>query len=88
MFSRFRVVGRSMEPSFREGDFVIIRKFGRPRIGDVVIINYQGRQMLKRVSSITNEKYFLRGDKQVDGRIFSIKRDAIVGKVLLHIKKP
>lgn len=87
MLSRFRVTGRSMEPSFREGDFVIIRRFGRPRIGGVVVVDYNGRQMLKRVSGISGEKYFLRGDNQVDGKLFTVKRGAIVGKVMLHIRK-
>ena len=88
MFSRFRVKGRSMEPSFHEGDFVIVRKFGEPRVGDVVVAEYKGRQVLKRISDIANDKYFLRGDNQVDGKVFSVKREAIIGKVFLHIRKP
>ena len=88
MISRFRVAGRSMEPSFHDGDYVIIRKFGTPRIGDVVVVNYGGRQMLKRIAGINGDKYFVRGDNQIDGKMFSVKRDAIVGKVLFHIRKP
>ena len=87
MIRRFRITGSSMEPSFREGDFVIVRRFGRPCVGDVVIINYQGRQMLKRVSGIDGERYFLRGDNQVDGKIFAVKKDAIIGKVFFHVRK-
>ncbi len=87
MLSRLIVKGHSMEPLFREGDFVIVRRFGKPGIGDVVVIEYNGRQMLKRVSAISNEKYFLRGDNQVDGKVFAVKKNAITGKVLFHIRK-
>jgi len=87
LLSRFYVKGKSMEPSFCEGDFVIIRKFGKPRIGDVVVVDRNGKHMLKRVSGLGGDKYFLRGDNQIDGKVFTAKRNAIIGKVLFHIKK-
>lgn len=87
MFSRFIVKGKSMEPSFREGDFVIVRKFGKPRIGDGVVIEYKDRKMLKRVSGINGDRYFVHGDNQVDGKIFAVKRDSIIGKVFFHVRK-
>ena len=85
--SRFRVKGRSMEPGFHEGDFVVVSRLSKPRIGDAVVIDYHGKQMLKRISGIDGEKYFVRGDNQVDGRVFAVKRSAVVGKVWLHVRK-
>ena len=87
MFSRFRVVGRSMEPSFREGDYVIIQNLTSPKTGDVVVVNYTGKRMIKRVTKLENKKYITRGDNQLDGKIFAVSRKEVVGKVFFHARK-
>jgi len=87
MLSRFRVIGHSMEPHFYAGDYLIIRKFGKPRVGDVVAIDYNDKKMLKRVLKIDSGKYFLRGDNQHDKKIYVVSRKQIIGKLLWHIRK-
>ena len=87
MLSRFRVTGHSMEPHFREGDYIIIRKFGKPRVGDVVVIDYNGKKMLKRILEIEGNNYFLRGDNRHNGKTYIAKRKQIIGKLLWHIRR-
>ena len=86
MLSRFRVIGHSMEPSFQKGDYVITRNFGKPRVGDVVVVNYKNKKMLKRVLKIENGKYFVRGDRHPE-KTYVVSRKQIVGKLLWHIRK-
>ncbi len=87
MLARFRVTGHSMEPHFHEGDYIIVRKFGTPRVGDVVVVDYSGRKMLKRVLEIENNRYVLRGDNQHDSKNYAVSRKQIIGKLLWHIRR-
>lgn len=56
-----RVVGRSMEPSLYDGRFVLARK-KPPRVGDVVVALQNGREVVKRISSVQDDHYILLGD--------------------------
>ena len=55
----FRVKGRSMEPAFREGDFLFVwGGYEGLRRGDVVVFSHpsvEGRMMLKRVLGLPGE---------------------------------
>lgn len=90
MFSRFLVLGESMYPTFKEGDYIISRPyfFGTPRVGDVVIISHDGKNLIKRIEKISGDRYFVTGDNfssSTDSRVFGpITRDEIVGKVWIH----
>ena len=91
---RFVVSGRSMEPNFHNGDklFVstIFHKFIKPHRGDSVVVKdpRDGRLVLKRIESVENDKYLVRGDSSAsstDSRTFgSIPQSAIVGKVIFR----
>ena len=87
MLARFRVTGHSMEPHFHDGDYIIIRKFGKIRVSDIVVIEYNKMKMLKRVVEISNGKYFLRGDNQHDSKSYVVSRRQIIGKLLWHIRR-
>ena len=99
---RFEVQGRSMEPFYRDGDYVIVlTETGVLSVGDTVVINKDGRNMLKRIAALPGEKagsgtlgsaeYFVRSDNPTgtDSRQFGpVKKDEITGKVIWHIRKP
>lgn len=84
-----RVVGKSMLPSFKEGNVLLF--FGRKKYktGDVVLANIKGRDIIKRVYSISNGQYDLRGDNtdaSTDSRNFGlVSRDNILGKVIIKL---
>lgn len=57
-----------MEPTFRDGDFVLasdlIYKFSRPKKGQIVVVFHpvNGIQIIKRIIDVKNDSYFLEGD--------------------------
>ena len=90
MFTRFRVKGKSMEPNFREGDFVLVNRlayfFRKPKIGDAVIVRHSGMLMLKRIRKVNGGTIYLAGDSERGSKL-AISKSAVVGKVMFRIKK-
>lgn len=90
--SRFKIYGHSMEPTFHEGENVIISNilyiFIDPKIGDVIVFQDKktSKYIIKRIIKIQNRKYFVKGDNIKDNKIFSpISKEKIVGKVIYKI---
>lgn len=82
---RFVVRGQSMEPTFREGQTLLVSSipylFRQPGIGDIVVVKdpRDGRLLLKRIVTFVpsrirpREEYFVSGDNpsaSTDSRIF------------------
>jgi signal peptidase I len=73
----FRVEGMSMEPSFHDGQFLLINKFayriGEPERGDVVVFHYPrdpSRDFIKRVIGLPGEVVEIQeGQIYVDGEV-------------------
>ncbi|MBI4019127.1 MAG: S24/S26 family peptidase [Candidatus Aenigmarchaeota archaeon] len=98
---RFAVQGRSMEPFYRDGDYVVVlTKTAALSVGDTVVINKGGQSMLKRIAAapgqntvpglIKDGEYFVLSDNPIgtDSRQFGpVKRDEITGKVIWHVRK-
>ena len=93
-FSRYKVVGHSMEPTFREGRVVWVSNWsylvGKPKVGDVVVAKHSaGRILLKRIIEVSQKGVVVVGDNQgdsLDSRTFGeIKFNQIVGKVLIKV---
>ena len=95
----FKIEDRSMEPTFKSGDYVIVNKlayiFGIPSKGDVIVFNQpkeKNRFLIKRIALVNNsDEYFVIGDNKnfsQDSRHFgSIKKNLIIGKVWIHTKR-
>jgi|SRR3990170_1151410 len=89
--SRFTVSGRSMLPTLKPGQDVLVFNwayvFSRPKVGDIVVIKKNGADIVKRIGQITSDRnIFVQGDntnESTDSRSFGqIKRSEIVGKVI------
>lgn len=88
--SRFTVFGNSMYPTLRKGQDILSFNWAylgkKPKIGEVIVIKYQGIEIVKRVKEVKEEKVFVVGDNQdksTDSRHFgSISKDQIIGKVI------
>lgn len=60
-----RVVGHSMEPILLPGCIVVGIKSTKYCIGDIVVVNISGREVIKRITGIKANKYYLKGDNKL-----------------------
>ena len=89
---RVAVTGASMEPTVREGDWLLVRRLrGTPKVGEVVVAvdpREPQRLLVKRVSAIAGDRVTLAGDqpdRSTDSRHFgALPRSAIVGRPVLR----
>lgn len=98
MFRFYRVTGESLEPLYREGDFVLVCKipslFGGVQVGDVVVLRHVGYGILiKIVAEILerDEAFMVAGlhPESTDSRQFgAVGRKEILGKVIWHVRRP
>lgn len=73
-----------------ENDAVLVSKFsyifGEPQIGDIVVLKFKKRYIIKRIAKKEQNKYFVLGDnleESIDSRKFGwISKKDIVGKVI------
>jgi signal peptidase I len=97
MIQFLKISGRSLEPDFQDGDYVLVSKIPlivRPaRRGDVVAFRKPPYGMLiKRVEYLTpGGELFVLGNHvaSVDSLQFGpIRKQDVLGKVIGHVKKP
>ena len=96
--SRFRVEDRSMEPTLRAGDYILVNRWAyrrrEPAPGDIVVLKdpeAPDRCLVKRVlSGAPASGYFVEGDnaeQSRDSRHFGpVQRQLIVGKVRVRAR--
>ncbi|HEY8806708.1 MAG TPA: nickel-type superoxide dismutase maturation protease [Candidatus Limnocylindria bacterium] len=87
---RVAVAGRSMEPTFQDGDWLLVRQLRRPpRPGELVVATdprEPERLLVKRVSAVAGDQVIVRGDhpdpaESTDSRQFgAIPGSAVVGR--------
>ena len=88
---RFTVNGDSMFPTLKEGqDVLSLNWFFKPKVGDIIVLKYGGKEMVKRVEKIDDQEVFVVGDNEAestDSRDFgTVNMDKIVGKVVYQGK--
>lgn len=87
MFIR-RISGQSMFPTLKTGQIVIgWRKV--PAVGDIVLARQVGREVVKRVDAIKNDKLYLVGDNRSeshDSRHYgSVEFRDIIGSIMIKL---
>ncbi len=97
LFKILKVSGRSLEPDFQDGDFVVVSKipfaFRSARRGDVVAFRMPPYgTLIKRVEYLTPAgELFVLGNHpaSVDSIQFGpVRQQDVLGKVIRHIQKP
>lgn len=88
-FQRFTVHGNSMLPKLKAGQDVLVWCwFYTPKVGDIVVIKVNGKEMIKRVQKTDDRRIFVVGDNEkesTDSRKFGpINRKQIIGKVIWY----
>lgn len=82
-----RVVGISMLPTLEEGQLIVALKPLRGvGLHDIVIINHDGREKIKRVTDVSVDRLYVRGDNprhSTDSRHFGwIHKSNVKGRVV------
>jgi signal peptidase I len=98
MLKFLKVMGNSLTPLYREGDFVLVTKFpyllNKLKPGDVVAFKHPiYGTMIKMIDQVSQdgEKLFVTGTQpdSVDSRQFgTIERNTLIGVLFWHIKNP
>jgi phage repressor protein C with HTH and peptisase S24 domain len=94
MFKFIRVASRSLEPEYREGDYVtvITYPFFRLKRGDTIVFHHpEYGIMIKKVDRLDSDKIYAVGTHKdsIDSRRFGpINPIDVIGKVIWQIKKP
>ncbi len=85
------VAGRSMEPTLHAGDWVLARRDGAGRVGDVVVVEHPHRPgllIVKRIARIDEHGFWVVGDCQqqsTDSRSFGPVA-SVVGRVVWRVR--
>ena len=80
-----------MEPTLSAGDWILARRGGPARVGDVVVLEHPGRPgmlVVKRVVRIDPEGYWVVGDSpgaSTDSRHFGAVPE-VVGRVVWRVR--
>lgn len=92
--SRFTVNGNSMVPTLQQGQDVLSFNWAylskKPKVGDIVVIKFKGKEIIKRVHKLSDREVVVQGDnmdESTDSRDFgAVEMDQIVGKVIYATK--
>jgi len=94
MLKFVKVTGNSLEPEYREGDYVMVITFPffRLKRGDTVVLRHpQYGMLIKKIEQIDSDKIYVIGlhTDSVDSRRFGpIKHKSVIGKVIWQFSKP
>jgi Predicted transcriptional regulator len=98
MVKLLKVTGASLEPSYQDGDFVLVSKipifFKSVHTGDVIVFQHEVYgTLIKRIERLVPEQngYYVVGTREdsVDSRLIGIiAKNDVIGKVIWHVSKP
>jgi phage repressor protein C with HTH and peptisase S24 domain len=90
---RVLVAGRSMEPTLRDGDHLLVRWGGRPRPGRLVLVRWPGRPVsVKRAGMLAEDGWWVERDNPAEGvdswQAGPVPQTDVLGTVLLRLWPP
>lgn len=86
-----RIVGDSMLPGYYPGSLIVLRRFRRLYVGDVVMLRHNGSEKIKRIAGLRPGEVFVLGDNpgsSSDSRDYGWLPEASVSAKVLFPKHP
>ena len=88
---RVVVRGRSMEPTLRDGDHLLVLWGGRPRPGLLVVVRWPGRPMsVKRAALLADDGWYVERDNAAEGvdswQVGAVPPADVLGTVLMRLR--
>lgn len=80
-----------MLPVLKAGQEVLVWSwFYEPKVGDIVVVSKNGKDIVKRIRKVSDRKYFVEGDNKkesTDSRSFGgIDKSELIGKVVFVVR--
>ncbi len=90
---RVLVRGRSMEPTLRDGDHLLVRWGGHPRPGRLVVVRWPGRPTsVKRAAVLADDGWYVERDNPAEGvdswQVGAVAPADVLGTVLMRLWPP
>ena len=90
LLSLLRIHGHSMQPAISHGQKVLVSSlpyiFSKPKVNDIVALKFDNKIFVKRIHSVSEDKYYLLGDNKEDSldsrNLGPIDRKNILAKVV------
>lgn len=93
LFGLARVTGRSMEPTLREGDWLLVRYGATVRLGSLVVVRLPGRPVaVKRLTMRVDDGWWVERDNPAEGvdswQVGAVGDADLLGRVLVRVWPP
>ncbi len=90
LFGLARVAGRSMEPTLREGDRLLVHYGATPRLGSLVVVRLPDRPVaVKRLTMRVEDGWWVERDNPADGvdswHVGAVGDEDLLGRVVLRV---
>lgn len=82
-----RVKGSSMEPTIADGSLVVVAKYLKPKLGDIILVEHNNVDYIKRLKKIERNRVYVSADNFMgsDSRIWGwLPSASIKGRVILR----
>ena len=83
----YKVVSGSMEPTLQVGDYILVHKEDKYRVGDIVTYKEDNYYVTHRITNINNSEITLKGDANNTEDVVAITKNQIKGKYVKKINK-
>ncbi len=86
-FALYKVEGTSMLPTLKPGQRILVYRWGKAKVGDLVVFKKEAKTMVKRVEYVEKGRLNVRGDNtnySTDSREWGeLTKEEIIGVVLI-----